>query len=137
MFPPGLQGAAEASFYPSELLVAQHLVQMEGEISLAEADLSACSPEVVTLTFPPAYAIPPTPSVFSPHPALIGPPESCNFKSLFEVARGAENKAEPRKDGPRRLRKVWQERLGCAQNSCEVFSFWLLWYFQSEERKRC
>lgn len=62
---------------------------MEGEISLGAADLSACSSEVVTLTFPPAYAIPPTPIVFSPHPALIGPQEFGNFRSLFEVVREA------------------------------------------------
>lgn len=113
---------------------------MEGEISVPEADLSAFSSEVVTLTFPPAYVIPPTPIVLPPHPALIGPQEFCNFKSfffflIFEVGRQAasrgENKAEPRKDG-----SVELERLGRAGNSCEVFSFWLLWYFQSEEKKR-
>lgn len=69
--------------YPSLLLVSQNLPQMEGEISVPEADLSAFSSEVVTLTFPPAYVIPPTPIVLPPHPALIGLQEFCNFKSFF------------------------------------------------------
>lgn len=69
--------------------MSQNVAQMEGEISLPQAELSAFSSEVVTLTFPPAYVIPPTPIVFSPHPALIGPQEFSNFKSLFEVGREA------------------------------------------------
>lgn len=58
------------------MLVSQNLVQMESEINAPEADLFACSSKVVTLTFPLAYVILPTPNlVFSPDPILIGPQE--------------------------------------------------------------
>lgn len=73
--------------------MSQNLPQMESQISAPEADLFAFSSEVVTLTFPLAYVIPPTPSlpVFSPDPALIGPQEFYDFKSIFEV----EGKRQP------------------------------------------
>lgn len=57
------------------LIVSQNLLQMESKISAPETDLFAFSSKVVTLTFPVAYVILPTPSllVFSPDPFLIGP----------------------------------------------------------------
>lgn len=61
-------------FYPSVLFVSQNLLQMESKISAPETDPFGFSSKVVTLTFPVAYAILPTPSllVFSPDPFLIG-----------------------------------------------------------------
>lgn len=54
-------------------LVSPNLLQMESKISAPETDPFGFSSEVVTLTFPVAYAILPTPSrlEFSPEPPVV------------------------------------------------------------------
>lgn len=73
--------------YPPVLLVSQNLLQMESKISAPETDLFAFSSEVVTLTFPLAYAILPTPQspcVFPLIPFLLALRNSAILRAFLK-----------------------------------------------------
>lgn len=101
--------------------------------------LRLISSEVVTLTFPPAYVIPPTPTGFSPHPALTCAQEFCNFKRLFEVGRGAasgvSSEAEPGRDGPQPLRKDRRSGSAAPRTAGRYFPFGSSGMFRVRRRK--